>query len=75
MGMGKPTENRGSMMSRWRRQDLSGLRILLGPPVTVAIAASLLHLLPTEVIDVFTVWLLASLPTGMLIGHCILDQE
>ena len=63
------------MMSVRQRQDYSGSRLLLCAPVAVAIAASLLHLLPTEVIDVFTVWLLASVPAGVLIGHCILDQE
>lgn len=66
---------KGSMMSIWQRQDLSGSRARLGPLATVAIAASLLHLLPTEVITVCMVWLLASFPIGMLIGHCILDQE
>ena len=75
MGMRKPAGNRGSMMSIRQRQG-SGLRTLMGPPVAVAIAASLLQLLPTEVIDIFTVWLLASLPIGVLLGHCILvDQE
>ena len=74
MGVRKPTGNRGSMMSIRQRQG-SGLRPLMAPPVAVAIAASLLHLLPTEVIDIFTVWLLASLPIGVLLGHCILDQE
>ena len=63
------------MMSQWQRQHLSRRRTLLGLPVTIAIAVSLLHFLPTEVIDVFTIWLLASLPIGVLIGHCILDQE
>lgn len=75
MGVSKPVDQRDSTMPKRQRQNLSRHCTLLGPPVTIAIAASFLHLLPAEVINVFTVWLLASFPIGMLIGHCMLDQE
>jgi hypothetical protein len=41
----------------------------------VAAGVSLLFLLPIEVLTVLTVWTLASLPLGVLIGHCVLNEH
>ncbi len=51
-----------------------GLASLIGPPLIVGLSVLLVNILPREVIDVLSVWTLLSLPVGMLIGHCSLND-
>jgi hypothetical protein len=47
----------------------------IGPSVMVVTGVFLVFLLPSEVLAILTVWTLASLPIGVLIGHCVLNEE
>jgi hypothetical protein len=51
---------------------------ILGPPMIVALGgalgAGLLHVLPCEALDILVGWIVASVPLGMLIGHCSLND-
>jgi hypothetical protein len=42
--------------------------------VFAAGTAVLLSLFPAEMLTVLTIWILASFPIGVLIGHCILSE-
>jgi hypothetical protein len=52
-----------------------GLMTLLGAPVVVAISILVVHLLPSGVLTILTAWIVASVPIGVLIGHCVLSEE
>ena len=52
-----------------------GVTSALTPPVIVVTAAILLMLLPSEIRIALTVWTLMSLPIGVLVGHCVLNNE
>ncbi len=52
-----------------------GLVSLAGPPTVVAITALVLMLVPVEVAIALFSWTLASLPIGILFGHCVLSEE
>jgi hypothetical protein len=59
-----------------RNQDESpGLKAVIGSFATIAAVAFTLHLLPNEVRMILTAWTLASFPIGILIGHCVLNEE
>jgi hypothetical protein len=59
-----------------RNQDESpGLKAVAGSFVTIVAVALMLHLLPNEVLMILTAWTLASFPIGVLIGHCVLNEE
>ncbi len=47
----------------------------LGPLILVAISALLLRLLPGEVMVFLSAWILVSFPVGVLIGHCVLNED
>jgi hypothetical protein len=52
-----------------------GLVALLGTPVVVALSIFVVHLLPNSVLTILMAWVVASLPIGVLIGHCVLSEE
>lgn len=52
-----------------------GMVSILGPPAVVAAGIFMLHLLPSELLMFLTVWVFASFPIGVLIGHCVLSEE
>jgi hypothetical protein len=64
---------RGSVL-RMERED-EGLTAILGTPALVAASIFVLHLLPREVLTFLMVWILASFPVGILIGHCVLSEQ
>ena len=51
------------------------LGAVIAPSAFVAIIAGLLSWLPSEIRVGLTVWILASLPIGALIGHCVLSEQ
>jgi hypothetical protein len=51
------------------------LTAIFGTPALVAASIFALHLLPSEVLPFLIVWILASFPIGVLIGHCALSEE
>ncbi|MEA2737390.1 MAG: hypothetical protein QOH05_697 [Acetobacteraceae bacterium] len=59
----------------WRGDEPPRLMAILGPPTLVAGSVFLMHTLPSAVLTFLTVWTLASLPIGVLIGHCALGEE
>jgi hypothetical protein len=48
---------------------------LLGLPALVAASAFALRLVSSEVLDVLVVWTAASVPIGVLVGHCVLREH
>ena len=48
---------------------------LTGPPLIAIASAYLLRLLPNGILDFLTVWVLVSLPLGLMIGHCALSED
>lgn len=52
-----------------------GLIAILGTPALVAVSIVMLHLLPSEMLNILMAWILASFPIGVLIGHCVLSEE
>jgi len=59
----------------WSPQGTPELLSLLGPPTIVIILGWLLLLLPGQVITFFSAWLFASFPIGVLIGHCVVNED
>jgi hypothetical protein len=47
----------------------------LGPMTLVAASVLLLRFLPGEVTVFLSAWILASIPIGILIGHCVLNED
>lgn len=47
----------------------------IGMLLIVTALVCLLYLLPHEMLTVLTVWTLTSFPIGVLIGHCVLNEE
>lgn len=45
------------------------------PPVVAALLVWLLLLLPASLVYVLIVWVVASFPVGVLLGHCCLSEE
>lgn len=58
----------------WREGVRLGPIVVLCLPALTAVSVLLLHVLPNEVLTFLTVWILASLPIGVLIGHCVLSE-
>ncbi len=48
---------------------------MLGPPAIVVVTAGLLHVLPTDVLNLLTAWTLLSFPIGIIIGHLALSED
>ena len=59
----------------WSQDEPLGPIAILGPPALVAMILFMLHMLPAQVLGMLTVWILASFPIGVLIGHCALSEE
>ena len=51
------------------------LIIILGLPLLVTTGMFMLYFLPSEVLTFLTAWILVSFPIGVLIGHCVLNEE
>jgi hypothetical protein len=47
----------------------------LAPVTIVALTAGLLYILPSKALLIVLLWSLASVPIGILIGHCVLRDE
>jgi len=48
---------------------------ILRPLILVAVSGVLLHFLSPELLTGLITWALASLPIGVLVGHCVLSEE
>jgi hypothetical protein len=48
---------------------------LLGPPLIAAALVLGLRALPAEVLRFLTAWILASVPIGIVLGHCALGED
>jgi hypothetical protein len=59
----------------WNEDEPLGSTAIFGPPAMLVVGIILLHFLPSEVLTFLTVWVLASFPIGILIGHCALSEE
>jgi hypothetical protein len=59
----------------WRHGVSPRSMTAIGSSAMAAAGVSLIFLLPGDVITILTVWTLASLPIGILIGHCVLNEE
>jgi hypothetical protein len=59
----------------WRHGVSPRSMISIGSSAMAAAGVSLIFLLPGAVVTVLTVWTLASLPIGILIGHCVLNEN
>ena len=51
------------------------LAILSALPGLAMLCAVLLHLLPYGILTILTVWTLLSVPCGILIGSCVLNDK
>jgi hypothetical protein len=58
-----------------KRAGSFGLISVLGPPVGVVASAYGIYLLPADLQVLLLAWVLASLPIGVLFGHCVLSEE
>jgi hypothetical protein len=58
-----------------RRADLPKFITTTARFAMVAASLTLLLLLPNQVLAILAAWALASLPIGVLIGHCVLSEE
>ena len=58
----------------WRENELLGPILVLGLPTLMAVVVLLLYFLSSEVMTFLIVWILASFPIGLLIGHCVLSE-
>jgi hypothetical protein len=47
----------------------------LAPLAIVVLIACVLYVLPSKALLVLLLWSLASVPIGILIGHCVLRDE
>jgi hypothetical protein len=52
-----------------------GLIAILGPPTLAVASAILLHVMPSHLLTLLVAWILASFQVGVLIGHCVLNEE
>ena len=52
-----------------------GLIAMIVTPALLLASIVVLHLLPSEVLTILMAWILASFPIGILIGHCVLNEE
>jgi hypothetical protein len=66
---------RESVLDMESEDEPLGLTAMLVTPALVAASIFVLHLLPSEVWTFLTVWILASFPIGVLVGHCALGEE
>jgi CBS-domain-containing membrane protein len=57
------------------REQSMRLVSILGPPVVVVASAYAFYLLPVQAETLLLIWMLASLPIGVLFGHCVLSEE
>nr|WP_294501477.1 hypothetical protein [uncultured Rhodopila sp.] len=58
-----------------RKDDQSGLLAVTGLLGVAVVSFGAARLLPHEVASVLVAWILASLPIGMLFGHCALSED
>jgi hypothetical protein len=61
--------------SMGRRDGPSGLTVAAGSLAVAVTAAWGMHVLPYEVSATLTIWILGSLPIGILLGHCVLNED
>jgi hypothetical protein len=47
---------------------------VLGPPLIVALVVCLFDVLPTGIFSILTAWTFVSIPIGMLVGRCALND-
>jgi hypothetical protein len=66
---------KGSVLSVEREDEPLGWPAILVTPALMAASVFVLRLLPCDVWTFLTVWILASLPIGVLLGHCMLSEE
>jgi hypothetical protein len=59
----------------WSEDEPSGRLAIFGAPGLVALSVFLIHFLPGEVLTFLTIWIIASFPIGVLIGHCVLTED
>lgn len=59
----------------WTTDAPAGLLCRVGPPTIVMIMGWLLLMLPSQVIAFFIAWLFASFPIGVVIGHCVVNDD
>jgi hypothetical protein len=57
------------------QKESPGFLAFVGPPALVTAGVYLLHLLPNDVLIILAAWILGSVPLGVLIGHCVLNEE
>jgi len=62
-------------MAFWQDGGSTTLLARTSPPIIAAAMMWVLLQLPGELIEFFTVWLLASFPIGILIGHGVLNGD
>jgi hypothetical protein len=65
----------GSIPQMWSEDGPPAPIAVLGPPAVAVVSGLILYFLPNEVLTFLTVWVVASLPIGVLIGHCALSEE
>jgi hypothetical protein len=62
-------------LAMWDLHNLSIPRTASGPPAMVVAGMLLLFVLPNQALAVLAAWTLVSFPIGILIGHCVLNEE
>lgn len=59
----------------WSEAEPLGLVRLLGLPAVIAASVVALRMVSSDVLDILAVWTVASVPIGVLVGHCVLREE
>lgn len=47
----------------------------IGPPIIGVLIAWTLCRIPHQIVEFAMIWLLLSVPTALLFGHCVLDDD
>jgi len=68
-------EGKGEFDQMWIADIPSGLLCRVGPPMIVLIMFWFMLMLPSQVLTFLTAWLFASLPIGVVIGHCVVNDD
>ena len=55
--------------------ETSRLTAILLPPTIVALGAIEIYLIPPQLQILLVVWVVASIPVGVLFGHCVLSEK
>jgi hypothetical protein len=63
------------MLAMWSNGKSAGLITILGPAIIASVSVFPLYFLPNDVLAFLMAWALASVPIGVLIGHCVLSEE